>query len=52
MLAAIVARWQRGQNRALALIGIGNIGAKAIAALSRSLRMGCRSPCSRPAPPW
>jgi ATP-binding cassette, subfamily C, type I secretion system permease/ATPase len=40
MLAAIVARWRRGQHRALALVGIGNNSAKAIAAFSRSLRMG------------
>ena len=40
MLDVIVERWQRGQNRALALVGIGNVGAKAIAALSRSMRMG------------
>jgi ATP-binding cassette subfamily C protein len=39
MLAAIVARWRRGQNRALALVGIGNSVAQAIAASSRSLRM-------------
>ena len=40
MLAAIVARWRLGQHRALALVGIGNSSAKAIAAASRSLRMG------------
>lgn len=40
MRAAIIRRWQTGQNRALALIGIGNQGAKAIAAASRSMRMG------------
>jgi ATP-binding cassette subfamily C protein len=39
MRAAIVRRWQMGQNRALALIGIGNQGSKAITAASRSLRM-------------
>lgn len=40
MRAAIVRRWQIGQNRTLALIGIGNQGSKAITAASRSLRMG------------
>ena len=39
MRAAIVRRWQMGQNRALALIGIGNQSSKAITAASRSLRM-------------
>ena len=39
MRAAIVRRWSTGQNRALALIGIGNQAAKALAAASRSTRM-------------
>ncbi|MBL8666394.1 MAG: type I secretion system permease/ATPase [Rhodospirillales bacterium] len=39
MRAAIVRRWSVGQNRALALVGIGNQAAKALAAASRSTRM-------------
>ena len=40
MRDAIVERWQRGQNRALALIGIGNAAPRRSPPLSRSLRMG------------
>lgn len=40
MLPAVTRRWRQGQNRALALVGAGNSGAKALAAASRSVRMG------------
>jgi ATP-binding cassette, subfamily C, bacterial len=40
MLPAVIRRWRRGQNRALALVGAGNSGARAITALTRSVRLG------------
>jgi len=40
MLPAVIRRWRRGQNRALMLVGVGNSGARAITAISRSVRMG------------
>ncbi len=39
MLPAIARRWRRGQHRALRLLGAGNSGAKALAAITRSVRM-------------
>ena len=39
MLPAVIRRWRRGQNRALALVGAGNSGARAITALTRSVRL-------------
>jgi ATP-binding cassette subfamily C protein len=40
MLPAVIRRWRHGQNRALMLVGVGNSGARAITAISRSVRMG------------
>src|SRR5690606_14756726 len=40
MLPAVIRRWRHGQNRALALVGAGNSGARAITALTRAVRMG------------
>ncbi len=40
MLPAVIRRWRHGQNRALMLVGVGNSGARAITAISRSIRMG------------
>lgn len=39
MLAAVLRRWQAGQDRALRLIGTGNALARMITAASRSIRM-------------
>jgi ATP-binding cassette subfamily C protein len=40
MLPSVIRRWRRGQNRALAMVGAGNTGARAITALTRAIRMG------------
>ncbi|MGE5780986.1 MAG: type I secretion system permease/ATPase [Hyphomicrobiales bacterium] len=39
MLEPIAGRWREGQNRALALVGAGNSGAKGISAIARSFRL-------------
>ena len=43
MRTSIVRRWRAGQNRVLSLVGIGNQGARAIGAASRSMRMGLQA---------